>query len=273
MKWLIQNHRKIYCFLTGLTVVLVALSAAGNDLASTLAAACLFLLVFYLVVGGRRMAKAVGTGLPEYYQNCDPQPLLDNCERLLDGASDHCRSDYVLTLRCYRAGVLVSLGREWEAEEELDRIRAVLPEKKVNETSLTCRVERVAVNLRADLLAGLEHELEAIRKLLPGVRVPSLFAGMTFPELMEWRVERCSCDLLLRTAGPVPDLKDRIQGLIDTAPCNFYQVQAASLMAEYYLSLGQVEAALPCLRFAIKKAPKLAAGQRAEDRLARVTRY
>ena len=106
----------------------------------------------------------------------------------------------------------------------------------------------------------MEGELEAISAMAQKVRVPSLFGGVTFPELMDWHVERGRCLLLLRTAGPVLEL-------LNKAPCTLYQVQAIMDMAEYHLARGETDQALSCLRLVAEKAPKLAIGARAKNKL------
>ena len=261
MNWLLRNDRKIHLGLAALAAVLVVLSAMGSDLASTLSAAVLFALFFYLVVVGRKLSQATGRGLVEYYRDCDPGPMLENCARLLEGTPDNCRSRYVLSLRANRAGALLALGREEEAQRELDRLSALLSPKKVTQAHVVCGADRVALALRTGRLAGLEGEIETLRARKEKVRVPSLFTGMTFPELMEWCLEGHSCRLLLRTAGPVPVLKDRIQTLLDTAPCRLYQMQAADLMADYFLSLGQPNAARRYLSVVAQQAPELEIGR------------
>ena len=110
-------------------------------------------------------------------------------------------------------------------------------------------------------------ELEAISAMAQKVRVPSLFGGVTLPELMDRHVERGRCLLLLRTAGPVLELLPRLKDLLDKAPCTLYQVEAIMDRAEYHLARGETDQALSCLRLVAEKAPKLAMGARAKNKL------
>lgn len=268
MSWLLCYYRSVHVGLAALTVVLALLRGFGVP--AQLAVGSLFLLCLFLIVGGRVMSAAVSEGTEEYCRDCDPFPMLANCDRLLAGVPEDCSSSYVLSLRADRAGVLLSLGRTEEAGEELARLSAALPKGRVTPTAVVCREDQIALALAEGRLQGLEGEIEAVRSMLTRTRMPSMFSGVTFPELMEWGLEHYACDLLLRTAGPVPALKDRIGKLTDSAPCTLYQVCAVSLMAEYCLSLGRTADALPCLRFAADHAPALETGRRAAYRLHRI---
>lgn len=262
MSWLLKYYKGIYIVLVAVGVLCTYLS-----LWSTAVATGYFILVLAsLVLGGRWLSRAVSRGVVEFYRDCDPEPLLENCDRLLAGAGDG-RGGYLLALRCNRISALLALGRREEARAELDRFADAPPREKGSPAAVTLRWNRAELNLEEERLQGMEGELEAISAMAQKVRVPSLFGGVTFPELMDWHVERGRCLLLLRTAGPVLELLPRLKELLNKAPCTLYQVQAIMDMAEYHLARGETDQALSCLRLVAEKAPKLAIGARAKNKL------
>ena len=262
MSWLLKYYKGIYIVLVAVGVLCTYLS-----LWSTAVATGYFILVLAsLVLGGRWLSRAVSRGVVEFYRDCDPEPLLANCDRLLAGAGDG-RGGYLLALRCNRISALLALGRREEARAELDRFADAPPREKGSPAAVTLRWNRAELNLEEERLQGMEGELEAISAMARKVRVPSLFGGVTFPELMDWHVERGRCLLLLRTAGPVLELLPRLKELLNKAPCTLYQVQAIMDMAEYHLARGETDQALSCLRLVAEKAPKLAIGARAKNKL------
>ena len=262
MSWLLKYYKGIYIVLVAVGVLCTYLS-----LWSTAVATGYFILVLAsLVLGGRWLSRAVSRGVVEFYRDCDPEPLLENCDRLLAGAGDG-RGGYLLALRCNRISALLALGRREEARAELDRFADAPPREKGSPAAVTLRWNRAELNLEEERLQGMEGELEAISAMAQKVRVPSLFGGVTVPELMDWHVERGRCLLLLRTAGPVLELLPRLKELLNKAPCTLYQVQAIMDMAEYHLARGETDQALSCLRLVAEKAPKLAIGARAKNKL------
>lgn len=262
MSWLLKYYKGIYIVLVAVGVLCTYLS-----LWSTAVATGYFILVLAsLVLGGRWLSRAVSRGVVEFYRDCDPEPLLENCDRLLAGAGDG-RGGYLLALRCNRISALLALGRREEARAELDRFADAPPREKGSPAAVTLRWNRAELDLEEERLQGMEGELEAISAMAQKVRVPSLFGGVTFPELMDWHVERGRCLLLLRTAGPVLELLPRLKELLNKAPCTLYQVQAIMDMAEYHLARGETDQALSCLRLVAEKAPKLAMGARAKNKL------
>lgn len=262
MSWLLKYYKGIYIVLVAVGVLCTYLS-----LWSTAVATGYFILVLAsLVLGGRWLSRAVSRGVVEFYRDCDPEPLLENCDRLLAGAGDG-RGGYLLALRCNRISALLALGRREEARAELDRFADAPPREKGSPAAVTLRWNRAELDLEEERLQGMEGELEAISAMAQKVRVPSLFGGVTFPELMDWHVERGRCLLLLRTAGPVLELLPRLKELLNKAPCTLYQVQAIMDMAEYHLARGETDQALSCLRLVAEKAPKLAIGARAKNKL------
>ena len=262
MSWLLKYYKGIYIVLVAVGVLCTYLS-----LWSTAVATGYFILVLAsLVLGGRWLSRAVSRGVVEFYRDCDPEPLLENCDRLLAGAGDG-RGGYLLALRCNRISALLALGRREEARAELDRFADAPPREKGSPAAVTLRWNRAELALEEERLQGMEGELEAISAMAQKVRVPSLFGGVTFPELMDWHVERGRCLLLLRTAGPVLELLPRLKELLNKAPCTLYQVQAIMDMAEYHLARGETDQALSCLRLVAEKAPKLAMGARAKNKL------
>ena len=262
MSWLLKYYKGIYIVLVAVGVLCTYLSLWG-----TAGATGYFILVLAsLVLGGRWLSRAVSRGVVEFYRDCDPEPLLENCDRLLAGAGDG-RGGYLLALRCNRISALLALGRREEARAELDRFADAPPREKGSPAAVTLRWNRAELSLEEERLQGMEGELEAISAMAQKVRVPSLFGGVTFPELMDWHVERGRCLLLLRTAGPVLELLPRLKELLNKAPCTLYQVQAIMDMAEYHLARGETDQALSCLRLVAEKAPKLAIGARAKNKL------
>ena len=262
MSWLLKYYKGIYIVLVAVGVLCTYLSLWGTAVAT----GYFILVLASLVLGGRWLSRAVSRGVVEFYRDCDPEPLLENCDRLLAGAGDG-RGGYLLALRCNRISALLSLGRREEARAELDRFADAPPREKGSPAAVTLRWNRAELNLEEERLQGMEGELEAISAMAQKVRVPSLFGGVTFPELMDWHVERGRCLLLLRTAGPVLELLPRLKELLNKAPCTLYQVQAIMDMAEYHLARGETDQALSCLRLVAEKAPKLAIGARAKNKL------
>lgn len=262
MSWLLKYYKGIYIVLVAVGVLCTYLSLWGTAVAT----GYFILVLASLVLGGRWLSRAVSRGVVEFYRDCDPEPLLANCDRLLAGAGDG-RGGYLLALRCNRISALLALGRREEARAELDRFADAPPREKGSPAAVTLRWNRAELNLEEERLQGMEGELEAISAMAQKVRVPSLFGGVTFPELMDWHVERGRCLLLLRTAGPVLELLPRLKELLNKAPCTLYQVQAIMDMAEYHLARGETDQALSCLRLVAEKAPKLAMGARAKNKL------
>ena len=262
MSWLLKYYKGIYIVLVAVGVLCTYLSLWGTAVAT----GYFILVLASLVLGGRWLSRAVSRGVVEFYRDCDPEPLLENCDRLLAGAGDG-RGGYLLALRCNRISALLALGRREEARAELDRFADAPPREKGSPAAVTLRWNRAELNLEEERLQGMEGELEAISAMARKVRVPSLFGGVTFPELMDWHVERGRCLLLLRTAGPVLELLPRLKELLNKAPCTLYQVQAIMDMAEYHLARGETDQALSCLRLVAEKAPKLAIGARAKNKL------
>ena len=268
MNWLLRNFTRLYGGMWALTAV-VFLLAPGPARAGAVSCCILAAAAFY-VLGGRRLSRAAGRGLVEFYRDCDPVPLLENCDHWLRRAGERCAEGGVLSLRADRAACLLALGRLEEAEEELNRLSAALSGKKTSTTAVVCRGDRIALALDRGRLQGLEGEIEGVRAMLVRVRVPSQFAGLSFPELMEWCLEGYSCRLLLGTAGPVPQLAVRLRALLERAPCTLYQVQAAARLAEYHLARGEEASALPCLRLAARTGGRLACALWAGDKLSRM---
>ena len=262
MSWLLRYYKGIYIVLVAVGVLCTYLSLWGTAVAT----GYFILVLASLVLGGRWLSRAVSRGVVEFYRDCDPEPLLENCDRLLAGAGDG-RGGYLLALRCNRISALLALGRREEARAELDRFAGAPPREKGSPAAVTLRWNRAELNLEEERLQGMEGELEAISAMAQKVRVPSLFGGVTFPELMDWHVERGRCLLLLRTAGPVLELLPRLKELLNKAPCTLYQVEAIMDMAEYHLARGETDQALSCLRLVAEKAPKLAIGARAKNKL------
>ena len=262
MSWLLKYYKGIY-------IVLVAMGAVCSLMSLwdvAISTGYFILVLASLVLGSRWLSQAVSRGIVEFYRDCDPEPMLENCDRLLAGAEDG-RSGYLLTLRCNRISALLALGRREEARAELDRLADELPREKASTTAVTLRWERAELNLEEERLQGMEGELGAISALAQKVRVPSLFGGVTFPELMDWHVERGRCLLLLRTAGPVLELLPRLKELLEKAPCTLYQVRVMMDIGEYHLARGETDQALSCLRLVAERAPKLAMGARAANKL------
>lgn len=262
MSWLLRYYKGIYIVLVAVGVLCTYLSLWGTAVAT----GYFILVLASLVLGGRWLSRAVSRGVVEFYRDCDPEPLLENCDRLLAGAGDG-RGGYLLALRCNRISALLALGRREEARAELDRFADAPPREKGSPAAVTLRWNRADLDLEEERLQGMEGELEAISAMAQKVRVPSLFGGVTFPELMDWHVERGRCLLLLRTAGPVLELLPRLKDLLDKAPCTLYQVEAIMDRAEYHLARGETDQALSCLRLVAEKAPKLAIGARAKNKL------
>lgn len=262
MSWLLKYYKGIYIVLVAVGVLCTYLSLWGTAVAT----GYFILVLASLVLGGRWLSRAVSRGVVEFYRDCDPEPLLENCDRLLAGAGDG-RGGYLLALRCNRISALLALGRREEARAELDRFADAPPREKGSPAAVTLRWNRAELNLEEERLQGMEGELEAISAMAQKVRVPSLFGGVTFPELMDWHVERGRCLLLLRTAGPVLELLPRLKELLNKAPCTLYQVQAIMDRGEYHLARGETDQALSCLRLVAEKAPKLAIGARAKNKL------
>lgn len=262
MSWLLKYYKGIYIVLVAVGVLCTYLSLWGTAVAT----GYFILVLASLVLGGRWLSRAVSRGVVEFYRDCDPEPLLENCDRLLAGAGDG-RGGYLLALRCNRISALLALGRREEARAELDRFADAPPREKGSPAAVTLRWNRADLDLEEERLQGMEGELEAISAMAQKVRVPSLFGGVTFPELMDWHVERGRCLLLLRTAGPVLELLPRLKDLLDKAPCTLYQVEAIMDRAEYHLARGETDQALSCLRLVAEKAPKLAMGARAKNKL------
>lgn len=262
MSWLLKYYKGIYIVLVAVGVLCTYLSLWGTAVAT----GYFILVLASLVLGGRWLSRAVSRGVVEFYRDCDPESLLENCDRLLAGAGDG-RGGYLLALRCNRISALLALGRREEARAELDRFADAPPREKGSPAAVTLRWNRAELDLEEERLQGMEGELEAISAMAQKVRVPSLFGGVTFPELMDWHVERGRCLLLLRTAGPVLELLPRLKELLNKAPCTLYQVQAIMDMAEYHLARGETDQALSCLRLVAEKAPKLAIGARAKNKL------
>lgn len=262
MSWLLKYYKGIYIVLVAVGVLCTYLSLWGTAVAT----GYFILVLASLVLGGRWLSRAVSRGVVEFYRDCDPEPLLENCDRLLAGAGDG-RGGYLLALRCNRISALLALGRREEARAELERFADAPPREEGSPAAVTLRWNRAELNLEEERLQGMEGELEAISAMAQKVRVPSLFGGVTFPELMDWHVERGRCLLLLRTAGPVLELLPRLKELLNKAPCTLYQVQAIMDMAEYHLARGETDQALSCLRLVAEKAPKLAMGARAKNKL------
>lgn len=262
MSWLLKYYKGIYIVLVAVGVLCTYLSLWGTAVAT----GYFILVLASLVLGGRWLSRAVSRGVVEFYRDCDPEPLLENCDQLLAGAGDG-RGGYLLALRCNRISALLALGRREEARAELDRFADAPPREKGSPAAVTLRWNRAELSLEEERLQGMEGELEAISAMAQKVRVPSLFGGVTFPELMDWHVERGRCLLLLRTAGPVLELLPRLKELLNKAPCTLYQVQAIMDMAEYHLARGETDQALSCLRLVAEKAPKLAIGARAKNKL------
>ena len=262
MSWLLKYYKGIYIVLVAVGVLCTYLSLWGTAVAT----GYFILVLASLVLGGRWLSRAVSRGVVEFYRDCDPEPLLENCDRLLAGAGDG-RGGYLLALRCNRISALLALGRRGEARAELERFADAPPREKGSPAAVTLRWNRAELDLEEERLQGMEGELEAISAMAQKVRVPSLFGGVTFPELMDWHVERGRCLLLLRTAGPVLELLPRLKELLNKAPCTLYQVQAIMDMAEYHLARGETDQALSCLRLVAEKAPKLAIGARAKNKL------
>lgn len=262
MSWLLKYYKGIYIVLVAVGVLCTYLSLWGTAVAT----GYFILVLASLVLGGQWLSRAVSRGVVEFYRDCDPEPLLENCDRLLARAGDG-RGGYLLALRCNRISALLALGRREEARAELDRFADAPPREKGSPAAVTLRWNRAELDLEEERLQGMEGELEAISAMAQKVRVPSLFGGVTFPELMDWHVERGRCLLLLRTAGPVLELLPRLKELLNKAPCTLYQVQAIMDMAEYHLARGETDQALSCLRLVAEKAPKLAIGARAKNKL------
>ena len=267
MNWLLRNYKWAYYGLLLLAVPLFLLMP--GPLPQALAFYFVLVLACF-VLGGRALSSAASRGVTEYYRDCDPDPMVDNCEKLLRGAGENCASGYILTLRGTRVGGLLALGRLEEAEEELNRLSAALSGKRISPTAVAARGDRIALSLAKNRLQGLEQEIEETRGMLAKTKVPSMFSGISFPELAEWSLEAYSCTLLLRTAGPVPQLQARLGRLLETAPCTLYQVQASAALAEYHLARGEQDNALPYLRFVAQAGGKLEKAVRARDRLARM---
>lgn len=266
MTWLLNHYRHLQAALAVGAVALFTVITWWQLPLGWLFSGYFGLMLVWLVLGGRWLSRVMNRGMVEFYRDCDPGPMLENCQRLLAGAGER-RGGYLLTVGLNRSALLLATGRLEEAREELDRLEACASRRRPGIDTVTLRWNRVVLNLEEERLQGMEGELEAISAMARRARVPSPFAGMTFPELMDWHVERGRCLLLLRTAGPVPDLLPRLKELLDKAPCTFYQVQAIMDMGEYHLARGETGQALPCLRLAAEKAPRLAMGARAKNKL------
>ena len=153
MSWLLKYYKGIY-----IVMVAVGVLCTYMSLWSTAVDTGDFILVLAsLVLGGRWLSRAVSRGVVEFYRDCDPEPLLENCDRLLAGTEDG-RSGYLLTLRCNRISALLALGRREEARAELDRLADELPREKASTTAVTLRWERAELNLEEERLQGMEGE-------------------------------------------------------------------------------------------------------------------
>ena len=261
MMWLLNYSKWIYTALVVLGGVATLFSLWSVEVATGY-----FVLVLLGLVGGSRWLSHVASrGIEPFYAACDPEPMLENCDKLLAKAGEG-RGTYLLTLRSNRSAALLALGRREEARQELERMEQLLPQR-VTPVSVVWRWNRACLALEEERLQGMEGELEAIAAQAAKLRVPSIFAGMTFPELMTWYVEHGRCMLLLRTAGPVLTLLPRLRALLQSAPCLLCQVEAAMELAEYHLARGEEGLALPFLRLTAEKAPKLAIGARARNKL------
>lgn len=253
MKWLIHHYHQVRYGIAaciGAMVVLAALKVPG---ASSLAAVGLFLLVFYLVVLGKKLSEATGEGTVEFYRDCDPQPLLATCDKLLAGAGEDCRSPYVIGMRTNRVNTLRALGRTGEAEEELNRLEALLSGKKGEEEMVLCRYARLSTDLDRGLTAGAEEAIAQMRGMLEDCRTPSVFAGLTWAEVLGRLLDLSECRLTLAQYGPVPELEGRLKDLIPTLPGALYQVQGAWLLGEYHMARGEYNRARRPLTFAAER--------------------
>lgn len=63
------------------------------------------------------------------------------------------------------------------------------------------------------------------------------------------------------------ELLPRLKELLEKAPCTLYQVRVMMDIGEYHLARGETDQALSCLRLVAEKAPKLAMGARAANKL------
>ena len=255
MTWLLNHYRHLQAALAvGAAALFGAITLWKLPLQGVFSVYFGLMLV-WLVLGGRWLSRAVSRGMVEFYRDCDPGPMLENCERLLARAGER-RGGWLMEVGLNRSALLLARGRREEAGAELDRLEARAP-RRAGATAVTLRWNRAELNLEEGRLQGMEGELEAISAMARRVRVPSPFGGVTFPELMDWHVERGRCLLLLRTAGPVPELLPRLEELLDDAPCTLYQVQAIMDRGEYHLARGETD-----------QAPQLAMGARARNKLA-----
>ncbi len=125
MSWLLKYYKGIYIVLVAVGVLCTYLSLWGTAVAT----GYFILVLASLVLGGRWLSRAVSRGVVEFYRDCDPEPLLANCDRLLAGAGDG-RGGYLLALRCNRISALLALGRREEARAELDRFADAPPREK-----------------------------------------------------------------------------------------------------------------------------------------------
>lgn len=265
MIWLLKHSKALYI---GAVAVGVLCSLFALWSPSVFAGYCILLLAGF-VLGGRWLSRETGRGIVEFYRDCDPGPLLENSGRLLAGAGDS-RSERILSLRADRVAALLTQGSRNEAREELKQLESLINSDRANTTAVTVRWQRVSLALAENRLAGLEREINAVQSMAQKVQVPSLFAGITFPELVGWQAERARCLLLLRGAGPVLELLPRWKELLEKAPCTLYQVQALGDLAEYHLARGETDQAVFCLRPVAERAPRLAVGVWARETLARV---
>jgi len=269
MDWYIRNYQRVHFALCGLTVAACAALLFGLYETESVPQGIFALMLLHLLIGGRLTRRAANRGITELYRDCDPVPLLENCDRLLAGAEDGDRSSLVLGLRGNRVAALMALGRLEEAEAELNRVQTLLPAKTDVVKVVACH-DRIALNLRKGKFSGMEQEIEAVRAMLAKARVPSMFFGMSFPVLMELCLEHDACLLLLNTAGPIPVLGRRIRNLVEQAPAPMYQAQFIMLLAEYYLARGETGRAEEPLRFVAEHAPAMEIGAQAARRLERL---
>lgn len=265
MNWLLCNYRRVYYTLVALAVPLFLLSLWHPALMGAIPLYLLGVLVCY-VLSGRMISRAASRGIAAYYRDCDPGPMLDNCDRLLRGVEDG-GGDYVAALRENRADCLLSLGRLPEARQELERLSDIRSRSKATTGAVECQCMWIELSLAENRTQGLEREIEQARTMAARNRVPSMFSGLTLPQLVEWRLEGYSCALLLGAAGPVPQLAVRLRKLLETAPCGLYQVQTAWTLAQYHLARGEEGSALPYLRLVAQRGAKLAVGRQAAYKL------
>lgn len=267
MKWLIHHYHQVRNGITAFVGAMVILSALKVPGTSTLAAAGLFLLVFFLAVVGKKLSAAIGEGTVEFYRDCDPDPLLATCDKLLAGAGEDCRSPYVINLRTSRVNTLQALGRAGEAEEELNRLEALMPRKKGEEEVVLCRYARLTANLDRGLTVGGEAAIAEMRGMLEACRTPSIFAGLTWAEVLGRLLDLSECRLNLINCGPVPALEGRLKELIPTLPGALYQVQGAWLLGEYHMARGEYNRAKKPLAFAAERGGKTETARKARRTL------